>query len=254
MFQRDYLFLIQNLVLKDFKIRYRNMSLGVLWSVVNPLVMMGILTFLFTQIFPNNTIRHFPLFVFCALLPFNMFSSGLVAATTSVLDNQALVKRTVFPRVIIPIATVLSTTLHFLIQAALLFALVLVFGLGVNRYWLLLPVIWILELVFVTGLALATSALDVYCRDIRYMVESAVLVMFWLVPIFYSLSIVPRQYVPLYALNPITAVAEASRAILLDSHAPPSQLMFSLGCVSLGSLAVGALVFWNLQRRFTDYM
>ena len=254
MFKRDYLFLIENLVLKDFKVRYRNMSLGMLWSVVNPLVMMGILTFLFTRVFPNNTIEHFPLFVLCALLPFNMFSSGLVAATTSVLDNQSLVKRTPFPREIIPIATVLSTTLHFLIQAALLFVLVIVFGLGINRYWLLLPVIWVLELVFVTGLALATSALDVYCRDVRYIVESTVLVMFWLVPIFYSLSIVPPVYQPLYTLNPITAVAEASRAILLAGHAPPGQLMFSLGCVSLVSLAVGTLIFCNLKRRFTDYM
>jgi ABC-type polysaccharide/polyol phosphate export permease len=250
----DYIFLLQNLVLKDFKIRYRNMSLGIVWSVVNPLVMMGILTLLFTKIFPNNTIAHFPVFVLCALVPFNLFSSSIVSGTTSVLDNAGLIKRVPFPREIVPIASVLANSMHFLIQAGLLIVFTLAFGLGMNRYWLLLPAIWGLEVVFVAGLAMAASALDVYFRDVRYVVESGVLVMFWLVPIFYSLSIVPSEYRPLYTLNPITAVAQSSRAILLDCQAPPLRLMTSLGLVSIGVFCAVIIIFHLLNPRFTDYM
>jgi ABC-type polysaccharide/polyol phosphate export permease len=247
-------FLVKNLVLKDFKIRYRNMSLGILWSVVNPLVMMGILTLLFTKIFPNNSIQHFPVFVLCALVPYNLFSSGLVAGATSVLDNVGLIKHVPFPREIIPISSVLANTMHFLIQIGLLLVFTLAFGLGMNRYWLLLPLLWGLEVVFVAGLAMAAAALDVYCRDVRYVVESGILVMFWLVPIFYSLSLVPPQYLPLYTLNPITAVAQSSRAILLQAQAPPLRLVTSLALVSIGVFVIGAITFRLLKPRFTDYM
>ena len=91
MFDSKLIFLIQNLVLKDFRIRYRNMSLGVIWSVANPLLMMGILTFVFTHIFQNPNIHHFALFALCALVPFNFYSLAANAGSTSLLDNQTLI-------------------------------------------------------------------------------------------------------------------------------------------------------------------
>jgi len=253
MLNSNLIFLIQNLVLKDFRIRYRNMSLGVAWSVVNPLLMMGILTFVFTRIF-KNPIHHFALFALCALVPFNFYSLASNAGATSLLDNQTLIKRVQCPRAVFPIASVLSSSLHFLIQIALLILLLLIFGHKVNRYWLWLPPIWGMELVSLCGLSLMTSALDVYYRDIRYLVEASGLVMFWMVPVFYSIEMVPPRYQRFLMLNPIAAVAVAGRRVLFDAASPSANLVLQLSEVSLAILVMGFVVFRWLERDFADYL
>ncbi|MGO9265922.1 MAG: ABC transporter permease [Candidatus Binataceae bacterium] len=250
---RSRLFLLQNLVLKDFRIRYRNMSLGMAWSVVNPLVMMGILTLVFTKIFPNPQ-PHFPIFVLCALVPFNFYSLALNAGTTSLLENESLIKRVRCPREIFPIAAVLANCLHFLIQIGLLITFVLVAGFPISLHWLWLPLLWGMEIAFMCGLALITSGLDVYYRDVRYLVEVSGLVLFWLVPIFYSFQMVPARYHTVYLLNPIACVVLAERGILLDGTAPSREFLAPLALITIVSLALGFVIFGRLKQNVADYL
>jgi ABC-type polysaccharide/polyol phosphate export permease len=250
MWNGDYFFLIRNLVEKDFKIRYRNMSLGVLWSLLNPLIMMALLTFIFTKIFARPNDRNFPLFVLCGLVPLNFFSVAWLTGTSSVLENASLLKKVPVPRQVFPIASVLSNCLHLLIQIALLLALVLVFGGGVNIHWLWLPLIWGLEILFVMGLTLAFSAINVYVRDTRYVVESANTILFWLVPIFYSFALIPVRYRGVYQFNPVAALVLMMRNVLLEGHAPLGSTLIRLAIVSVGMFVAGLVIFEKLKDGF----
>ena len=250
MWNGDYLFLIRNLVEKDFKVRYRNMSLGVLWSLLNPLIMMAVLTFIFTKIFAQPHERNFPLYVLCGLVPLNFFTIAWVTGTTSILENTSLIKRVPVPRQVFPIASVLSNCLHMLIQIALLLGIALVLGRGINVYWLWLPVIWGLEILFVLGLTLAFSAVNVYVRDTRYVVESTNTVLFWLVPIFYSFTIIPARFRGLYQINPVAALVLMMRNVLLEGRAPLTSTLVRLAVVSVVMFGIGTFVFNKLKDGF----
>jgi len=253
MWNGDYAFLLRNLIAKDFKVRYRNMSLGVFWSLLNPLVTMGVLTFVFSQFkLGSAELSDKPVFFLCGLIPFNFFSLAWGTGTSSLSDNSNIIMRVSVPREIIPIATVLGNSLHLLIQFTLLLVIALVFRKGINRYWGWLPLILAMEVVLVCGLSLITSAVNIYIRDTRYVVESFNAVLFWLVPIVYDFP--PEGFRTLFQLNPVAALVMALRSILMKGESPAASLLLKLSFGSFAALGFGLLLFQRLKRDFYDYL
>jgi ABC-type polysaccharide/polyol phosphate export permease len=192
--------------------------------------------------------------VLCGLVPYNFFNIAWISGTTSIVDNASLVKRIPIPREIVPIAAVLSNCVHLLIQILLLFACVWIFGGSVNVQWLWLPLLWLLEIMFVCGLALITSAVNVYLRDTRYIVESANTVLFWLVPIFYGFESIPQRLHLVYEVNPIAALVFCMRDILLHATQPRTVTVLNFAAVACGTFLVGILVFRRGKDAFYEHI
>ncbi|WP_321473790.1 ABC transporter permease [uncultured Paludibaculum sp.] len=253
MWTGDYLFLLRELVAKDFKVRYRNMSLGVFWSLLNPLVMMAVYTYVFTRILARPQ-SHFSVHLLCGLIPFNFFTIAWLSATNSLIENVAIIKRIPLKREIIPIASILSNITHLVIQLGLLLFFVLISGLSLNIYWFWLPVVWGLEIMFIMGLGLASSAMNLFVRDVRYVVESVNLLLFWMVPIVYTFENVPADFRDLYQYNPVAALILATQNIILGGSPPTMRLLGKLAAVSVVSLGAGLLIFRRAEKRFYGYL
>lgn len=252
--RRNFGFVVTSLVLRDFRVRYRNMSLGILWSLANPLIMMSVLTFVFSKVFATTTVKFYPAFVLIGLIPYNFFGLAWSSSTVSLIYNAGLIKRVRMVREIIPVASVLAQSIHFFIQIALLLIFVLVLGVPVTRLWLWVLPFVVIEIMSVCGLALLCSALDVYVRDTQYIVDSAVTVLFWLTPVFYPAEMIPARYRPLYELNPIASVVIGLRNVLLDARAPATHTVSTGLAVSIVILSGGLIVFGTLKGRFGDFL
>jgi ABC-type polysaccharide/polyol phosphate export permease len=215
---------------------------------------MGALAFVFTVIFPSSKQPHMAVFLLCGLVPFNFFAMAWNTGTGSLMENYSIMKRVTVPRELFPVATVLGNCVHLLIQIGILFAFTLGSGLHVNRHWLWLPYVWFMEILFVCGLAMATSAINVYIRDTRYVVESVNTVMFYFVPIFYSHDNIPPQFREIVHYNPVAALILALRNILWTGIEPGGKLIERLTFCSLATLVAGFLIFRRLRAGFFDHM
>jgi len=253
---RTYRSALVNLVLKDFRVRYRNMSLGILWSLLNPLVMMGILTLVFTVVYPNHKVPHFPVFVLIGLLIFNFFSLTLSSMVSCIHDNEALLKKLPFPRVLLPLSILISFAIHALIQTALLFAAILVLRIPLSLYILWYPLTWLVAMGFTLGMGLLCATLCVFFLDMKYLVQSSLTIFFWLTPVFYSLATahktLPRWLYGAYLLNPLAGCIDAGRNAILFRRAPDTVAFCFAGGVSLAVLIAGWRLFRRYEYRMSD--
>lgn len=252
----QYRFALLNLILKDFRVRYRNMSLGFLWSLLNPLVMLGVLVVVFSYIHPSRHANYFPVFLLIGMVTYNFFALCMPTATHAILDNAALVKKVIFPRELMPVSVVLSQTIHVIIQLLLVGVFLLIFQVPPRATWLWVPVIYAVQLVFILGMSLSCSALNVFYRDILYVVQSVLTMLFWLTPVFYDLSQVklnlPRPLYYVYILNPLSGFIDATRRAVLQGRHPDMESFGVAIGVTVASVVLGLYIFGRCQRHFAD--
>jgi ABC-type polysaccharide/polyol phosphate export permease len=265
----NYRELIRNLVVRDLKVRYKNSVLGFLWSLVNPLLMMLVFTVVFQVMLPNYPIHAYPIFILCALLPWNWFAASLNEAIPSIVNNAHLIKKVYFPREVLPLSVVLANGVNFLLALLVLFALIPFFGIRPSVWVFLLPLIILIQLVFTVGLALILATVNVFYRDTGVIMEVVLLAWFFLTPIFYPITLL-SQYreilgimVPVqrlvYILNPMASLISAYRVILWGSPlegGPPGPPAFDFlartAVTALLMLIIGYLVFARYSPRFGE--
>ncbi|MGI5863333.1 MAG: ABC transporter permease [Myxococcales bacterium] len=246
---------LATLVEKDFKSRYKAKALGRLWSIADPLVMVVIFTIVFAHILKVAQ-PFFPIFLLLGLTPYRFFANSVNGAATSVLDNVQLVKKVSFPRLMLPLAVVFSHLRHFFIELVLVAALFLYFPEAFHLSWnlLWLPLLLGVQMVFIMGVGLAVAALNVRYRDTQYILNSALLVMYWLTPLFYAFSFVPYPYDRVLMWNPMVGVVEGYRAVLLEGSAPGLMVLGAGTISALLTLAIGAAIFKHFESNFADYL
>ncbi len=243
--------LIKSLVSRDFKTRYKRSYLGILWSLLNPLLIILVYTLAFDYIMKIR-VKDFPIFFMCGYLPWSYFSSGLMTSLPSLSDSGYLIKAVYFPREIVPLSIVLSSLVHFLITFIFVFPILMIFGYFPNRSCFILPLVILLQTIFIFGLGLFVSSIHVFFRDLRYILEVILIGWFWLTPVVYPISLISERYLFLYKLNPMTLFVIAYRDILLNGMVPPLKYWMALLMATGGTLGVGYLLFIKIRRRLAE--
>jgi lipopolysaccharide transport system permease protein len=245
--------LLYFLAWRDVKVRYKQAVLGAAWAVLQPLFTMIVFTVIFGRLakIPSDGLPY-PIFVYCALLPWQLFAFALSESANSLVTNQSLITKVYFPRLIIPMAGVIVGLVDFAIAFVILLLMMIYYGIVPTALVWTLPLFLMFALATALAVSLWLSALNVRYRDIRYTIPF--LIQFWLfvTPIAYPISLVPAKWRMLYGLNPMTAVVEGFRSALLGKVSQPGpELAVSIAVVVL--LLVGGLYYFrSVEKTFAD--
>jgi lipopolysaccharide transport system permease protein len=245
--------LLRNLVWAELTARYKTTAFGILWFIVNPMVMMGIMVMIFGRVV-HLTIDNYPAFVLSAMLPWTFFSMTVSNAAGSLSRASGLVKRVRIPREFVPLSALMAGLVHFLISLLMLFALMWCMRVRVSPFVMFLPIVIAIQLVFLTGASLLFASINVLYRDVEHILSPALQALFYFTPTFYPLSYVPKQWLRWYLINPMAGIIELYRNVLVAGW-PASMLVLQMAVItSLITLAVGVFVFRRLEPHFDDYI
>jgi lipopolysaccharide transport system permease protein len=249
----DYRELLYFLTWRDVKVRYKQTALGAAWAIIQPLFMMLVFSLFFGRLakIPSDGIPY-PIFTFCALLPWQLFAHALTESSNSLVANERLITKVYFPRLVVPIAAVLGGLVDFAIAFAILLLMMLYYGIIPTWAIVTLPGFILLAVMTALGVGLWLSALNVKYRDVRYTINF--LIQFWMfaTPVAYPSSLVPAKWRALYGLNPMAGVVEGFRwALLGKQEAPGAMLWVSVGVVIL--ILIGGLYYFRrMEQQFAD--
>jgi len=243
--------LLRELVVRDMKLRYKRSVLGIVWSLLNPLLQMVVFIFLSRRVL-SLEIPNYPSFVFTGLLTWNWFQTGLTLATGAITGNRELIRRPGFPVAILPVVTVTTNLIHFLLALPIPLLFLVLGGGRLSITILMLPLVILLQFALILGLGYLVATLQVTFRDTQHLLGVFFMLLFYLTPVFYDVSIVPRRYQTLYQLNPILHLISAYRAILIQGNLPDLRTLLALGVLGGMLLWLGHTIFTWASYRFVE--
>ena len=246
--------LLKALVLKDLKLKYRGSVFGFLWSLANPLLMIVVYTLAFTFILGMRT-KMFAFYLMLGQLAWAFFASSMMMSTASIVDNSGLLRTVVFPRAILPIATVLFNFAQYLLTIGVFLPLMFAwYRIPLVEPMLLFPVVLVLHVAFTIGIALILATITVFFRDVRHLVEVALAVLFWLTPIVYELDRVPERLRLLILLSPMSPFVIAYQKLLFFREWPEATVCLVAVIYAVGAFVAGVALVLAFEDRLTEQL
>jgi lipopolysaccharide transport system permease protein len=238
---------------RDITVRYRQTVLGTIWIFAGTLVTAGLFSFVFGNVanLPSGGVPYFA-FSYAGLLAWNLFSSTLSNASTSLNPNSALISKIYFPRLVLPLSTLASTLLTTVISFAVMVVILFAYGINITPQILLLPVWLALALVLAMGISLALTALSVSYRDVNYITPVLTSLLLYLSPVAYSLDAVPAKLRDFILLNPLSTIVEGTRWSVLGSGSLTGWAVVYTVVLTVGALVGGLAIFARLESSFAD--
>ena len=245
--------LLKTSVKKEVRGKYKHSFLGVLWSFLYPLLQITVYAIVFPLIMKNNE-TNYTVFLCCALIPWIFFSTTINKSAFTMVENGNILKKVYFPREILPISVVTSEAVNFIISIVIILGFVLGYGLGLTKYVLFYPLIFLTQYLLLVGIALILSSLVVYVRDLQHFVGVFLQLMFYATPIAYNAKVIPQSYQWVMMLNPMAHIISGYRDIFYYQQMPDVIGILILLGISIVVCVVGYIIFCKLQKGFAEQL
>ena len=243
--------LLKTNVKKEIRGKYKGSFLGVLWSFLNPLLMVLVYALVFSVILKQD-IPNYVIFLIVGVIPWNFFTTVIMQGTHRIWINGGIIKKVYFPREILPVSVVLAGLVNFLISCVIIFIFVLFSGMGFSIHLIWLPLIAILQTLFSLGLLFILSAVDVYVRDVEYLMNFLISLLFYATPIVYTVDLFPESVRWILYLNPMTHFIDAYRSIFYYQTAPSLMSILYISLFAVFFLVFGYMIFRKLEKGFAE--
>ena len=247
----NYRELLKTNIKKEVRGKYKGSWLGIIWTFLNPLLMLAVYALVFPYIL-RVKVENYTIFMIVALIPWNFFTTAIQSGTGSVVANGNILKKVYFPREIIPISITTSQLVNFLITCIIMFIFILFSGVGFSIHIFLMPLLILIQYIIILALTFILSALTVFVRDVDHFVSVALTLGFYATPIVYQASMLPEKFQWILKINPLAQLIEAYRAILYYHELPNFVSIGIWGLLSVLFLIVGYIVFKNLEKSFVE--
>ncbi len=243
--------LLKSNVKKEIRGKYKGSFLGVLWSFLNPLLQVMVYVIVFPYIMRVQTPNYLQ-YLIVGMIPWTFFSLALIQGTIAVRANSPIIKKVYFPREILPISVVLSGLVNFFISCIIILVFCLFGGLGISWHLILLPVVALLQFILTLGIVFMLSAINIYVKDIEYIVQFAINMLFYATPVLYQTTLFPEKIRWILYLNPMTEIIEFYRDIFMYHQLPSLNAVLYLVGFAFVAFFIGIKIFRKLEKGFAE--